>query len=82
MWISLLRNQTFFHPIQTFEMTKDNNLDQAAEIKTSSYFMLQLHESTDFTSCAQSLVYSQYPKRESLKDDYLFSELLTKTTCG
>ena len=58
-------------------------LDQVVnEMKCSSFFALQLDESTDVSSCAQLLVYTRYMAGNILKEEYLFSENLTTTTKG
>ena len=58
-------------------------LDQIVhEMKCSSYFALQLDESTDVSSCAQLLLYTRYMVGNVLKEEYLFSEKLTTTTKG
>ena len=51
-------------------------------MKCSSFFALQLDESTDVSSCAQLLVYTRYMAGNILKEEYLFSETLTTTTKG
>ena len=60
-----LSNCTIKHRIS--EMSSDI-LDQVVhEIKCSSYFALQLDESTDGSSCAQLLVYTRYMVGNVLK---------------
>jgi len=52
------------------------------EIKSSPFFALQLDESTNIASCSQLLVYVRYIKGDDLKEEYLFSELLSTIIPG
>ncbi|XP_050058609.1 zinc finger BED domain-containing protein 5-like [Aphis gossypii] len=75
-----LSNNTIKNRIE--DMSK-NILDTVLnEIKSSSFFALQLDESTDVASCSQLLVYVRYIKGDDLKEEYLFSESLSTTTRG
>ena len=51
------------------------------ELKASPFpFSMQLDESTDVSQCAQLLVHVRYMHADTIKEEFLFCELLSETT--
>ncbi|XP_014349988.2 zinc finger BED domain-containing protein 5-like [Latimeria chalumnae] len=64
------------------EMAEDIKNQLIARIKSSSYFALQLDESTDVASVANLLVYMKYEFEYELLEDFLFCRPLPTRTCA
>nr|XP_014354333.1 PREDICTED: zinc finger BED domain-containing protein 5-like [Latimeria chalumnae] len=67
---------------QIHEMAEDIKNQLIAQIKSSSYFALQLDESTDVASIANLLVYVKYEFEYELLEDFLFCRPLPTRTCA
>lgn len=61
------------------DMAEDIKIQIVNALKRSPFFATQLDESTNVAQCSQLIVFVQYIENESLKDELLFTELVTTT---
>lgn len=62
------------------DMAEDIKNQLVEAVKESSFFAIQLDESTDVAQCCQLLVFVRYIQNETIKDELLFSTELTTTS--
>jgi len=62
------------------EMANDVKEELIKNLKQSTYFALQIDESTDITNFAQLLAYVRYEAEQSIKEEFLFCESLSSHT--
>ncbi|CAK1592459.1 unnamed protein product [Parnassius mnemosyne] len=62
------------------DMAEDIKKQVVEAVKESTFYAIQLDESTDIAQCCQLLVFVRYMQNETIKEELLFSTELTTTT--
>ncbi|CAK1591742.1 unnamed protein product [Parnassius mnemosyne] len=62
------------------DMAEDIKKQVVEAVTESTFYAIQLDESTDIAQCCQLLVFVRYMQNETIKDELLFSTELTTTT--
>ncbi|CAH2226763.1 jg14191, partial [Pararge aegeria aegeria] len=62
------------------DMAEDIKNQVVEAVKASTFFAIQLDESTDVAQCCQLIVFVRYIQNETIKDELLFSKELTTTS--
>ncbi|XP_039764267.1 zinc finger BED domain-containing protein 5-like [Pararge aegeria] len=62
------------------DMAEDIKNQVVEAVKASTFFAIQLDESTDVAQCWQLIVFVRYIQNETIKDELLFSKELTTTS--